>query len=86
MFSNENDFRENDFFSVFGCIPENASKNILQCCVKDRAGGVEGDACVFGKWFIKKNFANHFPNFNNGLFGWGGFGPRDLDLSSGIWI
>ena len=28
---------ENDFFSLFGCIPENASENILQCCVKDRA-------------------------------------------------
>ena len=29
MFSDENDFRENDFFSVFGCIPENAPENIL---------------------------------------------------------
>jgi hypothetical protein len=42
MFSDENDFRENDFFSVFGCIPENAPENILQCCVKDRAEGVGG--------------------------------------------
>jgi hypothetical protein len=45
MFSDENDFRENIFFSVFGCIPE----NILQCCVKDRAKGVGGEVCVFGK-------------------------------------
>ena len=28
------------FFSVFGCIPENAPENILQCRVKDRAEGV----------------------------------------------
>ena len=65
MFSNENDFRENDCFSVFGCI----SKNILQCCVKDRAEGVGGEACVFGKWFTKKNFINHFPNFNKRFSG-----------------
>ena len=50
MFSDENDFRENDCYSVFDCIPE----NILQCCVKDRAEGVGGEACVFGKWFTKK--------------------------------
>jgi hypothetical protein len=25
------------FFSVFGCIPENTSENILQCCEKDKA-------------------------------------------------
>jgi hypothetical protein len=50
MFSDENDFRENDCFSVFDYIPE----NILQCCVKDRAEGVGGEACVFGKWFTKK--------------------------------
>jgi hypothetical protein len=39
MFSNENDFRENDFFFffVFGCILEKAPKNILQCYVKERA-------------------------------------------------
>jgi hypothetical protein len=42
MFSDENYFRENYFFSVFGYISENASKNILQCCVKDRAEGVGG--------------------------------------------
>ncbi len=43
MFSNENDFRKNDFFfSVFGCIPENAPENILQCCGKDKAEGVGG--------------------------------------------
>jgi hypothetical protein len=40
MFSNENDFRENDFFSVFGCIPKNAPENILQCCMKDKVEGV----------------------------------------------
>ena len=34
MFSNENNFWENDFFSVFGCILENAPENILQCCAK----------------------------------------------------
>ncbi len=46
MFSDENDFRENDFFFfVFGYIPE----NILQCCVKDRAKEVGVEACVFGK-------------------------------------
>ena len=27
------------FFFVFGCIPENAPENILQCCAKDRAEG-----------------------------------------------
>ena len=30
MFSDENDFRENDIFSVFGCISENAPESILQ--------------------------------------------------------
>ena len=29
------------FFFVFRYIPENAPENILQCCVKDRAEGVE---------------------------------------------
>jgi hypothetical protein len=52
---------------VFGCILENGSENILQCCVKDKAKGVGGEACVFGKWFMKKNFVNHFPNFNKGI-------------------
>jgi hypothetical protein len=42
------------FFSVFGCIPENVLENILQCCAKDRAEGVGGETCVFGKWFTKK--------------------------------
>ena len=45
------------FFSVFGCIPENASENILLCCAKDRAegaGGWGGEACVFGKMVYKK--------------------------------
>jgi hypothetical protein len=51
------------FFSVFGCIPE----NILQCCVKDKAEGAGGEACVFGKWFTKKLDVNHFPNFNKGF-------------------
>ena len=65
MFSDENDFKENDFFSVFGCIPENVPENILQCCVKDsKRGGGGGETCVFGKWFTKKKFVNHFPNFN----------------------
>jgi hypothetical protein len=69
MFSNENDFRKNDFFfSVFGCILENAPENILQCCVKDRVegarGGGGGEACIFKKWFTKKLGINHFPNFN----------------------
>jgi hypothetical protein len=67
MFLDENDFRENDFFPVFSCILENALENILQCCVKDRAEGVGGEACVFGKWFTKKNFVNHFLNFNKGF-------------------
>jgi hypothetical protein len=57
MFSSENNFKENDFFSMFDCIPENAPK-----CRK-------GEACVFGKWFTKKNFVNHFPNFNKGFSG-----------------
>ena len=47
MFSNKNDFRENDFFSMFGCIPENALENILQCCTKDRVEEAGGEACVF---------------------------------------
>jgi hypothetical protein len=34
MFANENDFRENNFFPVFGCILENSLKNILQCLVQ----------------------------------------------------
>jgi hypothetical protein len=64
MFSDENDFSENDFFSVFSCIPENAPKNILLCCVKDRAEGAGSEVYVFGKWFTKKLGINHFPNFN----------------------
>jgi hypothetical protein len=47
MFSNENDFRKNDFSSVFDCIPKSAPKNILQCCAKDKAEGMRGEACVF---------------------------------------
>ena len=58
-----------DFFFVFGCILENTPENILQCYVKDRAEGVGGEACVFAKWFTKKNFVNHFPNFNKGFSG-----------------
>ena len=60
---------KNIFFLVFSCIPENALENILQCCVKDRTEGVGGEACVFGKWFTKKNFVNHFLNFNKGFSG-----------------
>ena len=52
---------------MFGCISENAPKNILQCCMKDRARGAGGEACVFGKWFTKKLGVNHFPNFNEGF-------------------
>ncbi len=67
MFSNKNDFRENDFFSVFGYITENVPENILQCCVKDRVEGVGGEACVFGKsifQILTKDFlvnGNYFP-------------------------
>jgi hypothetical protein len=57
------------FFSVFVCIPENAPKNILQCYAKDRAEGARGEACVFGKLFMKKLDVNHFPNFNKGFSG-----------------
>ena len=42
MFSDENDFRKNDFFFCLVVFTENAPKNILQCCVKDRAKGVGG--------------------------------------------
>jgi hypothetical protein len=59
MFSDENDFRENNFFSVFDFIPE----NILQCCVKDRAEGVGGETCIFGKWFTKKKIRKPFSKF-----------------------
>ena len=27
-----------------------------------------GEACIFGKWFIKKLGVNHFSNFNKGFF------------------
>ena len=67
MFSDENVFRENDFFSVFGCILENALKIFLQCYAKDRAEGAGGEACIFGKWFMKKLGINHFSNFNKGF-------------------
>jgi hypothetical protein len=60
---------KNDFFSVFGCISKNALGNILQCCAKDRAEGAGGEACVFGKWFMKKLGVNHFPNFNKEFSG-----------------
>ena len=53
MFSNENDSRKNDFFSVFGCIPENTLENILQCCEKDRAEEAGGEACVFENGYEK---------------------------------
>jgi hypothetical protein len=43
MFLDENDFKENDFFSVFGCILENTPENILQCYAKNRAEGVGGE-------------------------------------------
>ena len=49
MFLDENDFRENDFFSVFDCILENDQKNILQCYAKNRVKRAGGEACVSGK-------------------------------------
>ncbi len=52
MFSDKNDFRENDFFSVFDRIPE----NILQCYVKDRAEGV-GVRRAFLENGLRKNWA-----------------------------
>ena len=69
MFLDENNFMENDFFfSMFGCILENALKNILQCCAEDIAEGAGDEACVFGKWFTKKLGGNHFPNLNKGFW------------------
>jgi hypothetical protein len=59
MFSDENDFRENDYFFlffVFGCIPENALENILQCYAKDRAEGA-GVRCAFLENGLRKNWA-----------------------------
>ena len=43
------------FFSVFGCILENALKNILQCCVKDRAEEVGVRCTFFENGLRKKN-------------------------------
>ena len=37
------------FFFVFSCIPENALKNILQCCAKDKVERTKSEACVFEK-------------------------------------
>jgi hypothetical protein len=31
--------------------------------------GRRSEACVFGKWFMKKLGVNHFPNFNKGFSG-----------------
>ena len=55
------------FFFLFSCIPKNVPKNILQYCAKDRAEWMEGEACVFRKWFTKIYFVNHFSNFNKGF-------------------
>ena len=44
------------FFSVFGCISENAPENILQCCVKDRVKG-EGVRRAFLENGLRKNWA-----------------------------
>ena len=52
------------FFPVFGCILENALKNILQCYAKDREEEARAEACIFRKWFTKKLAINHFSNFN----------------------
>ena len=54
---------------MFGCILENAPKNILQCCAEDIAEGAGDETCVFGKWFTKKLGVNHFSNFNKGFSG-----------------
>ena len=54
MFSDENDFKENDFFFVFGWILKNVPKNILQCYAKDKAEG-EGVRHVFLKIYLRKN-------------------------------
>ena len=61
--------RKTFVFPVFICILENASKNILQCCAKDREEVAGGETCVFGKWFTKKLGVNHFPNFNKEFSG-----------------
>ena len=51
------------FFSVFGCILENAPENIQLCCVKDRAEEMRGETCVFGKCFMKKKIRKPFSKF-----------------------
>ncbi len=54
---------ENDFFSVFGCITENAPKNILQFCAKDRAEGAEEWGVRFWKMVYEKIGRKPFSKF-----------------------
>jgi hypothetical protein len=56
MFLDENNFRENSFFSVFGYISKNAPKNILQCYVKDITKGA-GVRRAFLENCLRKNWA-----------------------------
>jgi hypothetical protein len=47
MFANVNDFRKNNFFfSVFGCIPENSPKNILQCLMQCKMKKIESSKLI----------------------------------------
>ena len=73
MFSDENDFKENDFFFFFFLYLFAFRKmllkifyNVVQKIEQKRP---RGEACVFGKWFTKKLGVNHFPNFNKGFSG-----------------
>ncbi len=56
------------FFSVFGCIPENARKIFYNVVRKMEQKGW-GEVCVCRKWFTKKLGVNHFPNFNKKFSG-----------------
>ena len=51
------------FFPVFGCIPENALENILQCCAKDRAEGAGGWGLRFWKMLYEKIGRKPFSKF-----------------------
>ena len=56
MFLDENDFRENSFFSVFGYISESAPKNIFTVLCKryNKRGGVRH---AFLENCLRKNWA-----------------------------